>query len=289
MARTVLLVVNRSKPEASAAAAEVRALVERSGRLVAERDSSAESQHVPEAELVVVLGGDGTLLGQSRRLAALDIPVLGVNFGKLGFMAEFDMEALRKHAAGIFSGASLKLRELPLLGVRITPADSRMHRFEGLCLNEAVVTAGPPYRMITLSMSIDGRPGPEISGDGLIVCTPQGSTAYNLSAGGPIVAPGVEAMIITPIAAHTLSFRPIAVPLSAKVELDLKRANAPSAGGGGTTLVLDGQVQEPLARGDRISIGRHGRAVRFVQNPDHVYWSALTTKLHWAASPLARE
>ena len=287
MPRPVLLVVNRSKPDAAAAAGEVRALIEKSGRLVAEREATADERQMPPAELVVVLGGDGTLLSQSRRLVGLDTPVLGVNFGKLGFMAEFDMASLRRHAAGLFGAGELRVRQLPLLDV-VVEGSSGVMRCEGLCLNEAVVTSGPPYRMITLALSIDGNAGPEISGDGLIVCTPQGSTAYNLSAGGPIVAPGVEAMIITPIAAHTLSFRPIAVPLSAAIELEVLRANSP-ASGQGTTLVLDGQVQHLLERGDRIRVARDAHTVRFVQNPDQVYWTTLAQKLHWGASPLARE
>jgi NAD+ kinase len=284
MPRNVLLIVNRAKPDANAAAPEVSAIISQSGRLAGVRDSVDPAPIPPGVDLLVVLGGDGTLLNQSRRVAENGPPLLGVNFGKLGFMAEFDLGSLKRQADAIFGDRPLVTRALPLLAAQVFGAGQAKARFEGACLNEAVITAGPPYRMITLGLSIDAKPGPTVSGDGLIVCTPQGSTAYNLSAGGPIVSPGVEAMVITPIAAHTLSFRPIVVPMSSRVEIEVQRLNDP-----GTTLVLDGQVQSPLARGDRIVLSRHGRTVRFVQNPGGAYWNTLITKLQWAASPLARE
>lgn len=291
MPRTVLLIVNRAKAEARDAAPEVAALISRRGRLAGERDSGDVSPMPAGVDLVVALGGDGTLLSQSRRLSENGAPLLGVNFGKLGFMAEFDVGSLRRHADDIFGDGPLKIHTLPLLSAQVFGPGQGTARYEGACLNEAVITSGPPYRMVTLGLSIDGKPGPTVSGDGLIVCTPQGSTAYNLAAGGPIVSPGVDAMVITPIAAHTLSFRPIVVPMASRIGIDLQRLNDPGRGtsGHGTTLVLDGQVQTPLARGERIAVSRHARSVRFVQNPDGAYWTTLITKLQWAASPLARE
>jgi len=298
MPRTAIVLVNRLKHASREAVAEVRELVTRRGVLIAERDAAALEpiQAGERPDVLVVLGGDGTLLGLSRTLAAGGPPMLGVNFGKLGFMAEFDMDSLRAQAECLFDGGALDVRELPLLDARVFGAlDSRV-RFEGTCLNEAVVTAGPPYRMITLSLSINGETGPTLSGDGLIVSTPIGSTAYSLSAGGPIVSPGVEAMAITPIAAHTLSFRPIVVPLASELTVRVDRLNVAArgeagaasvvGGGGGTTLVLDGQLHCPLEAGDRVVLTRSARSVRFVKNPDSHYWKTLTTKLHWASSPL---
>ena len=288
MARSVLVLFNSMKPEARGAVPAVRTIVGTRARIVAERDSSDPAPLPPEPfDLAIVLGGDGTLLGAARRLSGSGVPLLGVNFGKLGFMAEFDMNSLARHADGVFGPVLPATRDLPLLSAQVLGAD-RAVRAQGLCLNEAVVTAGPPYRMITLSISIDGKPGPILSGDGLILSTPIGSTAYNLSAGGPIVAPGVDAVTITPIAAHSLSFRPIVVPMTARVELGVDHPNA-GDGGTGTTLVLDGQTQVPLRRGDRIVLTRDPRRASFVTNPDGNFWATPTQKLNWGATPLARE
>jgi NAD+ kinase len=266
----------------------VRELIQKHGRLVAEL--AADNTPLPgaarEAELVVVFGGDGTLISQARRCALPGAAMLGVNLGRLGFLAEFDMAALREQAPAIFGEGQLAIAEFPLIAVRVTGGRGEA-RFEGMALNEAVVTAGPPYRMITMAMSIDGQAGPTVSGDGFIVSTPLGSTAYNLSAGGPILAPLTDALAITPIAAHSLSVRPVVVPGNSRVELSAVRVNREGGapGSNGTTLVLDGQVQVPISDGDRISIVRADRTVRFVQNPRSDYWSRLIGKLNWSMAP----
>jgi len=285
MGRSVLLLVNRDKPEADAAAQRIEETIAKYGRVVAAIDTDADDLPESGVDLIVVLGGDGTLLSQSRRTAGMRVPLLGVNFGKLGFMAEFDEDALTEQASDLFGDAPLQVREAALL--RVTVSRAGEEHLNGTALNEAVVTAGPPYRMIELCLRIDGRTGPIVSGDGLIVSTPLGSTAYTLSAGGPIIAPGVDAMAITPIAAHTLAFRPIAVPGTSVVELELLRVNGDGRGPG-TTLVLDGQVHEPLGVGDRVRIARDARTVRLVQNQKTGYWATLTNKLNWAARPALR-
>ncbi|HRQ73719.1 MAG TPA: NAD(+)/NADH kinase [Phycisphaerales bacterium] len=288
MPRAALLAYRHDDAESASAAARVRPLIERFGRLVGVIDTKdhAAPLEASNTDLLVVLGGDGTLLSMARRTVGLGVPLLGVNLGRLGFMAEFDLASLTAHAASLFGDAPLRLHELALLYAAVhAPDGSAM--FEGLALNECAITAGPPYRMIELALSIDGVPGPIISGDGLIVSTPTGSTAYNVSAGGPIVAPGVGAFAITPIAAHTLSFRPIVVPDSARVEIIAMRVNR-DAQGHGTTLVLDGQVQTSLAAGERVTISRNGRGVQFVRNPEGSFWATVIEKLHWAAQPRMR-
>lgn len=274
--------MNRTKPDAVAASRAVRDLIEPHARVVAEMDAEPGAEPIREANgaaMVVVLGGDGTLLSQTRRCVDLDLPLLGVNFGKLGFMAEFDLDALRANASRLFAGADdPRMATLSLIRAEVTGGSA----FAGIAVNEAVITAGPPYRMISLGLHIDGQPGPVVSGDGLIVSTAAGSTAYNVSAGGPIVAPGVRALSITPIAAHSLSFRPIVVSDETRIEIVVREVNP-----GGTTLVLDGQVQSPLDRGDRVVLSRDPRRVRFVRNPDGGYWRTLIRKMHWASVPRA--
>lgn len=287
MPRRVVLLVNEQKPEAVAGAGLVRSLVERGGgRLLATLPAVADPLPplARQADLFVVLGGDGTLLSQSRRCHDLGTPLLGVNFGKLGFMAEFDTDSLARQAGVLFGDGLLATRDLRALAVSVTPFRQGGPRFTGIAINEAAVVAGPPYRLINVALSIDGQPGPVVAGDGLIVSSPMGSTAYNLSAGGPIIAPDVPALAITPIAPHSLAFRPIVVGERSRVELIMLRCN--DAGDGqGTTLVLDGQVQVPLRAGDRVEILVSDRVVRHVTNPEATYWGTLIGKLRWASRP----
>lgn len=285
MSQRVLLLVNADKPEAVEAAADIRAIIHKHGRLAGEFPATPlDPPPSVEADLIVVLGGDGTLLSQSRRCQALGLPLLGVNFGKLGFMAEFDLAAFAAEGPAILAGGAMRVHALRQARAEVFAPGSDRPKHTGDALNEVVITAGPPYRMIGLELSIDGGQATTVSGDGLIISTPTGSTAYNLSAGGPIVEPRVDAMAITPIAAHTLAFRPIVVRSEARVEVRLARANDD----GGTALVLDGRVSEPLKTGDRVVVTR-GETVRFVANPRRDYWATLADKLHWAAPPRVRE
>lgn len=289
MAKPVLLIVNTDKPEARAAAQRVRTLISEHGRLVAEitADESPLPACARDAQLVVVLGGDGTLLTQSRRCLELNVPILGVNFGKVGFMAEFDLECLEDQAHALFGSSELRIHSFGLINTEVQSAEGQ-RTFVGLAINEAVVTSGPPFRMIHLPLTIDGNPGPTLVGDGLIVATPLGSTAYNLSAGGPIVSPLVDAWAVTPLAAFSLSFRPIMVSAHGRLEIAVARSNSTSSGGG-TTLILDGQVQYKLSVGDRVVLSRHPRELQFVDNHKRDYWSRLISKLGWAAQPQSRE
>lgn len=262
--------------------AEVRALIEAHGTIVLETAAAQEPlpAGMEAADLIVVLGGDGTLLSQARRCERLHLPMLGVNFGKLGFMAEFDLPSLRELAAELFGAGPLATREQILLRVAVRSSRGDV-RFEGLALNDCVVTAGPPFRMIELRLAIDAKPGPHITGDGLIVATATGSTAYNLSVGGPIIVPTVDAFAVTPLAPQSLSFRPIVIPGSSVLELSVLRVNDETAGAG-TTLVLDGQVMTPLRAGDIVQLKRNERTARFVPSPQSNYWSILSSKLRWA-------
>lgn len=286
MGRSVLLLVNRHKPGAVQALDEVRRLIAAHGVLADEQEANGEPiGSVGPADLIVVLGGDGTILAQARRCAHLDVPMVGINFGNLGYLAEFDFAAFRRQAASLIGNGKLTLSRRAFLQASILSDGEAAPRFVGLGLNDAVITAGPPYRMIELELTINGESGPTIRGDGVIVSTAIGSTGYNVSAGGPLISPELESLSVTPIAAHSLSFRPVVLPGSAVVELDVRRANRTESGG--TTLVLDGQVDEPTVQGDRIRIERSERSIQLVRNAESTYWRTLMRKLHWAASPSA--
>ena len=146
-------------------------------------------------------------------------------------------------------------------------------------LNDAVVTAGPPFRMIELEVSEEDEPGVKYYGDGLIVSTSSGSTAYNVSAGGPIINPDVEAFCITPICPHSLSFRPVVVSSQSTVLIVASRVNE------GTTLFCDGQASTKLSGGEKVVVRRGESDALLIENPDARRWSSLAEKLHWAVSP----
>jgi NAD+ kinase len=235
-----------------------------------------------DANVAIAIGGDGTLISQARRVVDRDLPLVGVNIGRLGFLAEFDAASLCHHAETVF-GPSPQTHELNLLEAAITDHAGAVRLSRGLAVNDCVVTSGPPFHMIEMALSINGKPGPILTGDGVIIATAVGSTAYNLSAGGPILHPTADAFVITPLAAHSLAFRPIVLPASFELTIDVRRANE------GTTLLQDGQGSTNLRAGDRITIRRHAKKARFIINPDTSYWDILHDKLRWAAPPNYRE
>lgn len=290
MPRSVLLLVNRSKPLVIEALPRVRATIERHGRIAGELDAVSNPFETPPppSDLVMVLGGDGTFLAQARRCLSLNLPIIGVNLGNLGFLAEFDLPAFERHAAHLLGSDPLDIRPRMLIQAEVLRDLSRQSDasvFAEHAVNDCVITAGPPFRMIELGLEIDGQPGPALRGDGIIVSTPTGSTAYSVSAGGPIVSPDVRCMSITPLAAHSLSFRPIVLPPTSSITLELRRANGFAGGDGGTTLVLDGQVHVRLLQGDKVTFRSHPSVIRLVRNPDSNYWSTLVRKMHWAVKP----
>lgn len=287
MGRRVVLVVNRRKTDAARAELEVSAMIERHGEIVATLGSES-AEPIPQGgfDLVVVLGGDGTLLATSRRFEQCDAPLIGINIGKVGFLAQLELDGVAPLASKLFGSEPLPTQAMPRLAAAVYAGDEAAPRFTISALNDVVVTAGPPFRMISYDLRIDGVEGPSVSGDGLVVSTPAGSTAYNVAAGGPIVAPGVDAYTLTPIAAHSLSFRPIVVPGSIETELRLTVVN--SGAHGGTTLVADGQVHESLAEGDRIVASARGREARFVSLDGQDYWTTLRQKMRWAQRPVRR-
>jgi NAD+ kinase len=280
--RRVLLLADRSRREIAQVLEELRAGISQWADITGELDTDDEP--LPEgleAELAVVVGGDGSLLSQARRVVDRALPLVGVNFGRLGFLAAFDAHNLLQHAAIIF-GPDPPITEHMMLAAAVHDADGKT-RHSGLAINDCVVTAGNPFRMIELRVSIDDAEGPSVSGDGVIVSTPVGSTAYNVSAGGPIVDPNLEAIVVTPLAAHSLAFRPFVVCPWCTLRIDVGRANP------GTALVLDGQVPVPLDAGQQVIIQRHPKKARFVANPGTTYWRILLERMRWAAPPSYRD
>ncbi|MCE9590506.1 MAG: NAD(+)/NADH kinase [Planctomycetes bacterium] len=286
----VVVLANREKSAVTEAMETFRPWLAKHAEIVAESDTHALSTELaakmPPTDLVVILGGDGTLLAQAPLVTALNLPVLGINFGKLGFLAEFNIDDVKRHWDRIAAGQCRTTHRVMIdVGVRSVASGEKTPRtsFEAVALNDAVVAAGAPFRMIELELFIDPAvhtaPAVIFSGDGVIIATPSGSTAYNVGAGGPIVSPDVAALCITPLCPHSLAFRPIVVSADSTLAVRIERANE------GSALVIDGQLSTKLRTGDQVIVRRHPRALTLVQNPELSYWKMLGMKMHWAARP----
>lgn len=222
-------------------------------------------------DLVLVLGGDGTLLAMADRIAAAgrDIPILGVNFGSLGFLTEITRPEVFDALKAVVDGVA-DLDERMML--RATVGDETF-----VVLNDVVITRHALSRMVEVSVWVGDQFVTTVKADGLIIASPTGSTAYNLSAGGPIVHPAMDAIVITPIAPHMLSNRPIVIPASR----DVRATVSSSAPDDGMHVTFDGQSGFPLAPGQSVVIGRAARPLRLVRTPDRSYFEVLRQKLKW--------
>ena len=229
------------------------------------------------AETIIVLGGDGTLLGVARSLGANQIPLIGVNLGRLGFLANYSVDELKAHFDRAIGDPTLVETRM-MLDVNVHRGDRV--RFTSRVLNDCVIQAGPPFRRVELSVFLDGQRLTDISGDGVIVCTPTGSTAHNLSAGGPIVQAGVHAIVLTPLCPHSLTHRPLVVEHDARIEIVAKEINP------GSTAIIDGQESCPLQVDDRVMITRSPAPLHLVRNPRYPNWNKLVTKFQWGRSPV---
>lgn len=232
-----------------------------------------------EIDFAVVLGGDGSIISAARALSEARVPVIGVNMGKLGFLAEFSAGEFKGWFQGIVSGKA-PVEERMMLGCRVSEKpEGSPQGFYSKAVNDVYITAGPPYRVVELNISVDGQHVASCVGDGLIVSTPNGSTAYNLSAGGPILAGTMEAMVITPICPHSLSFRPIVIDAASVVQISATRLNE------GTSVSVDGQVSTGLTLRDVVTIAKEQSSFLIVDNPTRTRWDTLATKLSWATKP----
>ena len=239
------------------------------------------TETLAECDFAIVFGGDGSIISTARRLSKISVPLIGVNLGKLGFLAEFNVSEL-KDFFPMLSAGSVPTNKRMMLKCSVFSTDQRNSRIENFCstaVNDIFFTAGPPFRTVELQIFVDGQPLAGCVSDGLIIATPTGSTAYNLSAGGPILSPKIEAMTITPICPHSLSFRPVVINADSKIEVVGIRVNK------GTTVSIDGQVSLRLATNEIVRIEREDSDFWLVNNPVRTQWDTLATKLRWAEQP----
>jgi NAD+ kinase len=225
-----------------------------------------------DVDLAVVAGGDGTLLSVARSAAPLRVPILGVNLGSLGFLTELQPEELFDGLAAVLDGR-FHIEERQALRVRHI-RQGRVQQ-EYAVLNDAVIGKSALARMITIELSVDREEVATYTSDGLIVSSPTGSTAYNLSAGGPILDPRMSAFVIAPICPHTMTYRPLVVPGSVLVEAALRST------GEAVYLTLDGQIGIPLESDDALAVDCYPRSVRLVRVSDHGFFEVLRRKLRW--------
>jgi NAD+ kinase len=223
-------------------------------------------------DLVLVLGGDGTMIATARMMGDVEVPVLGVNYGGLGYLAEFRIEELYSALESILSG-NYRLDRRVMLAVELLRGQENMTR--NRVLNDVVINKSALARIIEIEAYLNRQFVNSFRADGLIVSTPTGSTAYNLSAGGPVIFPSMNAVVITPICPFTLSNRPIVVPDDAVIELCLKTDQEDVA------LTLDGQVGFPLKVEDRVVIRKSKATFNLVQPTNRNYFEVLRDKLRW--------
>jgi NAD+ kinase len=224
-------------------------------------------------DIAVVLGGDGTMLGIARQLARHDTPLVGINQGRLGFITDIALDEFEAKLGAILAGDYGEEQRTMLEG-GVERAGATI--FESVALNDVIVSRGATAGMVELRIEIDGEFVAQLRADGLIVGSPTGSTAYALSAGGPILHPGIAGWALVPIAPHDLSHRPIVVPDSREVQVEI-------VAGRDASVNFDMQSLTSLMHGDRIRVRRSAHRVRFLHPRGWSYFATLRGKLHWAS------
>jgi NAD+ kinase len=227
-------------------------------------------------DMILVLGGDGTLLGSAGRIAKAksDIPILGINFGSLGFLTEVTLPEMYTSLESALNGTA-PTEERMMLKVAVDAGGSRL--LDRIVLNDVVVTQGALSRIIELSVSVDGEFMMRVKADGLIIASPTGTTAYNLSAGGPIVHPYVDGLTITPIAPHTLTNRPVVVPGSSEIRIQPLIHDEQSE----IFATFDGQALMPLRNDHLVCVQRAEKPLRLIRASARGYFQVLREKLKW--------
>jgi NAD+ kinase len=227
------------------------------------------------ADLAIVLGGDGTMLNAARQLARFDVPLVGINQGRLGFMTDIALDAMEGSITALLAGRFVREQRILI--------DAEVRRegvteFATLALNDVVVNKGDGGRMIELEVKVDGELIHVLRADGLIISTPTGSTAYALSANGPILHPSVAGIAIVPLCPHALSNRPITVSDSSCIEIALLAQHD-------ARVHFDGQGRFDARAGDVLRVARSRHSITLLHPPGYSYFAMLREKLHWSSTP----
>jgi NAD+ kinase len=269
----IMLLVAGDRPDI---AAEAERLFPHIGQLASVEHATlngVDDLSAVEFDVAIVFGGDGSILRAAHQMGRNQRPMIGVNLGKLGFLADLSPEEFRTQLPAICSG-SLPVVEHLMFDCQLYRRESLM--VEQLGLNEVAVFAGPPFAIIDIDLYVDSKLVTTYSCDGLIVSTPVGSTAHNLSAGGPILRKELQAFVISPISPHTLTIRPVVDSADRRYEIVVPQPHE------GTTLVADGRVLAKLEQGDLIRIERSAAQFKLLAVPGHNYYRTLREKLGWS-------
>jgi NAD+ kinase len=278
--KKVLVYGTRYKPASQEVARSIAQWLKSAGmETVAAVDGADVARHVVGADLMISVGGDGTMLSACQAMREHQVPTLGINLGKLGFLAEFTESEVRDWIEG---RTQLDLRVQPRMRLRCHVRTGDAERVD-YALNDAAVQQGLPTRLLTLDMDVDGHHATQYRADGIIVSSPVGSTAYSLSLGGPILTPGLQAFIVTPIAPHALTNRPVVVAGGHTLRFTLRTDVKESA------LVLDGHELLPLRAGSVFEVSRAPADFLLVTPSARSYYYLLREKLGWGEVPKWRE
>lgn len=269
----IFLLGNASKPNVGAAFDRLAKWLGTRGQLCgSDMNGMPERLNESRPDFVIALGGDGTILHAAQAMQQRQVPIIGVNMGKLGYLADFDENEVCQSLDALLESDQLISRRL-MLDVRIvSPTGEAWHE---MALNDCVIRVGDPYRTISLEIAIDDQPLCVLWGDGVILATPTGSTAHNMSCGGPIVEPTVEAIIMTPRCPHSFTHRPVVVPASSRIGVRMLPQSV------GAAAVLDGQCVRALSPGSHIHLTKSALTAQLVRNPKRKPLETLISKLKW--------
>lgn len=270
--KVILLGSGDRRPKIIAQAEKLRPLFAEKFEIVCEDFAYQEDLSNIDADMAIVLGGDGSILRSAKQMGKNQIPVLGINLGKLGFLADVQPKSLVPALDCIVEG---RYEIISHLMIRCQVIRDGKVIADQVGLNEAAVLGGPPYDIQQIDLYVDGEMATSYSCDGLIISTPVGSTAHNLSAGGPILRKNLEAFVISPISPHTLTVRPVVDTADRVYEIVVSRPND------STCIVLDGQVITQLNKTDRVRVVRAESVFQLIQIQGHHYYRTLREKLGW--------
>ena len=268
----MILLASGERADVMAETRRLRAVIEEHADLVLSDFTFAADLSQVEADLVIVLGGDGSILQAAHQMGMRQLPVLGVNLGKLGFLADLSPDQLVQVLPDVCAGKCRVVEHL-MFECQVLRGEELQHRVLGL--NEVAVLGGPPFAILDVQLYVDSELATTYSCDGLIVSTPVGSTAHSLSSGGPILRKSLNAFVVSPISPHTLTNRPVVDSADHVYELVVPRPHE------GTSVVVDGQVLCGLTSDDRVRIERSQARFKLVEVSGHGYYRTLREKLGW--------
>jgi len=278
----VAILTMGDRSEVRSRADSYRPMIERYADIVHTEYELNDHLESIDADFAIVLGGDGTILRAARQMGDRQIPALGVNMGKLGFLADIPPEEFETVLPYVVSGQCRIIRHM-MLRCQVfgptdgeSPSDAEAERVNCLGLNEAAILGGAPFSMLDIELYVDGELATIYSCDGLIVATPVGSTAHSLSAGGPILRKDLAGFLVSPLSPHTLTMRPL-IDAAHRV-FDLRVAS----GNESTGVVVDGKLVSRLRRGDRVRVRRADSTFQLIEVPGHSYYHTLRDKLGWS-------